>query len=134
MFLYLLMSVIVYVGDDAVGFMFMVEMLCTCAVSIMPVVDNVVVGSTRRLFFRSMSKPCVAMKSAPIIGVETSAMVKTHRSGRRKRRSSVNSCWPYVFIMVEFAAWRIKGEVVSLPDVNDFGYMDIVEPESMRNL
>lgn len=98
----------IYGGDIVKLFSLTVDMLCTLTVSICPFVDSVVVGSRSRFSFKSMSKPNFAMKSAPIIGVETSAIVKSHWSDRRNFRSKVNSCCPYVFMMEEFAAWRIK--------------------------
>lgn len=100
---------------------FTVEILYTSVFLSCPVMESIVVGSIRRPLFKSMSTPCFATKSAPIMGVETSAIVKSQLYVRRKPRSSEKRCCPYVVIEVEFAAYNVSELGVCFKDVNDFG-------------
>ena len=62
----------------------------------------VVVGSIKRLFFKSTVKPNFAKKSAPMIGLLTDATMNACRNSRRSPKFNGSSLDPYVLIEEPF--------------------------------
>ena len=74
----------------------------TCAR--VPCTARLVTASERRLRLMSTSRLYQRRKSAPKIGVATSATIKTHRNDRRQPRSRVSERVPYVDMEVPLTA------------------------------
>jgi hypothetical protein len=75
-----------------------------------PCTAKLVVLSDSLLFLRSTSNPKCRRKSAPRIGVDVSARMKTHLKVRRSPRLRVRERVPKVGIGVLLTAWSVRSE------------------------
>lgn len=73
-----------------------------------PIVEIDVNGSQRQRFFKSTNSPYCSIKSAPIIGLSTLAIVKFQVNSLLRPSETVSFREPYVLIVVEFAAVNVR--------------------------
>lgn len=88
--------------------------------------------SISRFLLISTSRPKWCRKSAPTMALVTSATTKIHFRGRRRPKSKVTNCCPYVLIEDPLAANNLYGVAVLLCCLNEIGRTEISAPVSTR--